>query len=261
MPNPLFVSHGAPTLILEPSASREFLAGLAARIGAPRGVIVVSAHWDTAEARVTSGARLATIHDFFGFPEPLYRLNYPAIGAPATADRVVGMLNAVGIRAATDEERGLDHGAWVPLMLALPRAEIPVLQLSIQSRLGAPRQFALGRALRPLVGEGWLVLASGAAVHNLGRVAWYDADRPPPWAGGFQDWLIETVERGDAAALAAYRAAAPFAREAHPTDEHLQPLFVAAGAAAEGWKGRCLHRAFMHGTLGMASFAFEPNVG
>jgi 4,5-DOPA dioxygenase extradiol len=210
---------------------------------------------------VTSAARHATIHDFHGFPEALHRLEYPAPGAPEMAGRIVALLNAAGLPARPEAERGLDHGAWVPLKLAWPEADIPVVQVSIQSSHGAARQFAIGRALRPLAGEGWLVVASGASVHNLSALRWTRDGAPAAWARAFQDWLIDAVERGDETALADYRARAPHAREAHPTDEHLQPLFVAAGAAGQGWKGTCLHRDYSHGSLGMASFVFEPSVG
>ena len=257
MPTPLFVSHGAPTLILEESPARAFLAGLGDRIGRPAAIVIVSAHWDTAMPRVSAAARPATIHDFYGFPEPLYRLSYPVNGAPDLARRIVGLLTTARLAGDIDEQRGLDHGAWVPLKLALPDGAVLVVALSIQSRLGAAHQFALGRALRPLAADNILVIASGASVHNLGRVGWDEGDRPARWASAFEDWLIDAIARGDEDALADYRARAPHASEAHPSDEHLQPLFVAAGAAGEGWRGACIHRGFMHGSLGMACFAFD----
>jgi 4,5-DOPA dioxygenase extradiol len=260
LPSPLFVSHGAPTLILEPSPARDFLASLGPVIGHPQAIVIVSAHWDTSVPRIATGMAMATIHDFYGFPDPLYRLRYPAAGSPDLAARIMAALHDAGLAGEADGERGLDHGAWVPLMLALPQANVPVVGLSIQSRLGAAHQLALGRALGALATDNVLVITSGTSVHNLGRVSWNDHDNPPAWAKEFEDWLVDAVRRGDEAALIDYRARAPHARLAHPTDEHLQPLFVAAGAAGEGWTGRCIHRGFMHGSIGMACFAFDAKI-
>lgn len=248
----VFVSHGAPTLILQESPARAFLASLGGLLPRPSAIVAVSAHWDTDVPAVSLARKPDTIHDFYGFPDALYRLRYAAPGAPDLADRVARLTGA-----AHDPHRGLDHGAWVPAMLGWPEADIPIFQLSIQPALGPAHHIALGRKLSPLREEGVLVLGSGSGTHNLRALVRGVADaEPEPWAREFDDWLAGAVERGDEAALADYRAQAPNARDAHPTDEHLLPLHVAYGAAGDGARGRLLHRSYTLGNLSMASYAF-----
>jgi len=253
-PPAIFVSHGAPTLVFEDIPARSFLAGLGATVGRPQAVLCVSAHWDTAAPTVSAARRPETIHDFYGFPEELYRLRYPAPGAPDVARRAAGLLREAGLDCAIDETRGLDHGAWNPLLLIFPEADLPVAQLSVQARQGPAAHLALGRALAPLRAEGVLVMGSGGAVHNLRQ---FHADRktPAPWAIAFDDWLAERIAAGDDEALVNYRAVRADGHLAHPTDEHFLPLFVALGAG-DGAPGRALHRSFAHGSLSMAAYAW-----
>lgn len=253
----IFVSHGAPTLLGEDVPARDFLAGLGRGLPRPNAILVVSAHWETPAPRVTTASRPETIHDFYGFPEDLYRLQYPAPGATETALRAVALLAAAGFAAAADPERGLDHGAWVPLRLAYPEADIPVTQLSIQPAEGPLHHVAMGRALAPLRAENILILASGGATHNLRELAWNSPDEPPAWARAFDEWLAATLAAGDEAGLIDYRARAPQAVRAHPRDEHLLPLLVAFGAGGVGARGTRLHAGFTHGPLSMAAFRFE----
>jgi 4,5-DOPA dioxygenase extradiol len=250
----LFISHGAPTLALEPNPAHRFLRQLPQRLPRPLAILAVSAHWTTAQPAVSNAARPDTIHDFAGFPPQLYDLTYPAPGAPDLAEEVHGQLQAAGIAVTRDSHRGLDHGAWIPLRLMYPDADIPVTQLSIQPQLGPAHHLALGRALQALRRRGVLLLASGGLVHNLGRL-----DRsggPPPWAARFEQWMTDAVVGGDLQGLLAYRERAPHAEDAHPTDEHLLPLFVALGAAGEHPRGSVLHRSFTYGSLSMACYAF-----
>ncbi len=247
----IFVSHGAPTLVLEDVPARNFLAGLGKQIPRPAGIVAVSAHWDTDVPAVSAVHRPDTIHDFYGFPEALYKLRYDAPGAPKLAEKVAALTGA-----AREHHRGLDHGAWVPALLGWPEADIPILQLSVQPNMDPAHHIALGRKLAPLRDEGILVMGSGSAIHNLRALVRGEGSEPEPWAQAFDEWLADTLERGDEAALADYRARAPYAREAHPTDEHLLPLHVAFGAAGEGARGRTLHRSFTLGNLSMASYAF-----
>ena len=245
----IFVSHGAPTLILEDVPARAFLASLSQQVPRPQAIVAVSAHWDTDVPAVSLARKPDTIHDFYGFPEELYRLRYNAPGAPALAEKVAKLTGA-----AHDHHRGLDHGAWVPVMLGWPEADIPIFQLSVQPDQTPAYHIALGRKLAPLREEGVLIMGSGSAIHNLrALVRGGDSSEPEPWAQAFDDWLSDTVEKGDEAELADYRARAPYAREAHPTDEHFLPLHVAFGAAGEGARGRALHRSFTLGNLSMAS--------
>jgi len=249
----IFVSHGAPTLILDDVPARAFLASLGRQLPRPKAIIAVSAHWDTDVPAVSLARKPETIHDFYGFPEALYRLHYNAPGAPELAERVAKLTGA-----AHDPHRGLDHGAWVPAMLGWPEADVPIFQLSVQPEESPAHHIALGRKLECLREEGVLVMGSGSATHNLRALVRGGGElEPEPWAKAFDDWLAETLEKGDEAALADYRAQAPYAREAHPTDEHFLPLHVAYGAAGEGARGRALHRSFTLGNLSMASYAFE----
>lgn len=254
----LFVSHGAPTLAFEPGPTRGFLAQLGAELPRPRAILAVSAHWETGAPAVSAAVRPETIHDFYGFPQELYALRYPAPGAPGLAARVVQALDAAGLTAETDPERGLDHGAWVPLMLMYPQADIPVAQLSVQGGLGPVHHWRLGEALRPLRDEGVLIMASGSVTHNLREFGRHAYDGPPPdWVGGFNDWLQRAVEAGDREALIDYRSRAPHAARNHPTEEHLLPLLVAAGASTPGIAAQRLHAAYTYGVIGMDAYCFK----
>jgi 4,5-DOPA dioxygenase extradiol len=253
----LFISHGAPTLPLEDIAARRFLSELGGAIDRPTAVLVVSAHWETPQPRISAAPRPETIHDFYGFPEALYRLTYPAPGAPDLADHAVTRLRDAGVEAATDPARGLDHGAWVPLMLMYPDATLPVTQISIQPDLGPAHHLAVGRALAPLREDGVLILASGSAVHNLRELAWDEDGGSARWAQAFDAWLTDRIERGATEDLVAYRERAPHAVRAHPRDEHLLPLFTALGAGGPEASGRRIHASFTRGSLSMAAFSFS----
>ena len=253
----LFVSHGAPTLALTPAPAHEFLKGLGSGLGRPTAILCISAHWETERPTVSAGREPETIHDFYGFPPPLYRLRYPAPGAPRLAERVVELLGRAGIPSLQDPARGFDHGAWVPLLLMYPEADIPVAQLSLQLPRGPSHHLALGRALAPLRHEGVLVLGSGGATHNLAEFRGQPLDAPPPpHVRAFDAWLAGAAEAGDETALLDYPQQAPDARRVHPREEHFLPFFVAFGAAGTGAKGRRLHTSFTHGVLSMAAFAF-----
>jgi 4,5-DOPA dioxygenase extradiol len=251
-----FVSHGAPSLALDAhDPTHRFLTGFGRVLGRPRAVLCISAHWDTAGPALTAGAAPETIHDFFGFPEPLYALRYPAPGAPWLAQRVRELLATIGEDAHLDPVRGLDHGAWVPLMLMYPEADVPVVQLSVQSRRSGAAHLALGAALAPLAAEGVLVLGSGGATHALGEAfASHRAapDAPTPaWAARFDDWLRDALTRGDRAALEGW-SSAPEAARNHPTPEHFLPLLVAAGAGSGA--AAPVHSGFGWSVLSMAAY-------
>lgn len=265
----VFVSHGAPTILLEAaSPARRFLGGLGENmgetLGRPSAVLCVTAHWETETPAVGAAPAPDTIHDFYGFPDILYEMRYTATGAPEVAALAAEALAAAGLDPAVDETRGLDHGTWVPLMLMYPRADVPVAQLSVQPDRGPRAHLELGRALAPLRDAGVLVLGSGGAVHNLDHFHMGPGatdPAPAPWAAAFEDWLVGRVEEGAADDMADYRTKCADGARAHPRDEHFLPLLVAMGAAmgaaGAGAQGRTLHRGFEHGSLSMAAFAFD----
>lgn len=254
----LFLSHGSPMTAIEDTPARRFLAGLGATLPRPKAILVASAHWEAAGPTLSAPAHNATIHDFYGFPPPLYELHYNAPPAPALAARAVDLARGAGLTAALDTERGLDHGAWVPLLLGWPEAEIPVAQLSIQTRLGAAHHLALGAALAPLRDEGVLIIGSGSFTHDLRRFrrgAAFDAAETQD-VTLFSAWMNEKIRGGDFAALADYRRLAPYAAEEHPTEEHILPLHVALGAAGAGAKVERLHSSVEFGFMRMDAYAF-----
>jgi 4,5-DOPA dioxygenase extradiol len=254
----LFVSHGAPDLPIREGAVTEFLRGLPQRLPQkPQAILVISAHWNSAEPIVSLATQPQTIYDFSGFPEEIYRLSYPAPGAPELGDRVMRLLHEAGFSCQGHPSRGLDHGAWTPLILAYPDADIPVTQLSIQPQAGVAHHYRLGQALAALRSEGVLIFASGSVTHNLRAVGdRYDAP-PLNWVRVFDEWLAERISDRDWNAVLNYRQMAPDAIENHPTDEHLLPLFVALGAGGEDAIGVQLHHSFTYGALSMAAYAFS----
>ncbi len=253
----LFVSHGAPTWALEPGRAGELLAAAGRRLVAPSAVVVVSPHWMTRDIAVTAAAHPDTMHDFGGFPPALYRLQYLSPGAPDLAARVAALLRTAGLPARLDEQRGLDHGAWVPLMHLLPDAAVPVLQVSLPTGFGARDALRLGELLAPLRDEGVLVIGSGSLTHNLYEVRFGDDEAEEAYAREFVDWARHAVCTGDHAALVDYLAVAPHARRAHPTAEHYLPLLVAAGAAGRAASVDVLDGGILYGVLSMESYLFH----
>ena len=252
-------------MALEPSPARSFLAGLGPRLPRPRAILLVSAHHDAAQvggqATVTASAAPPTIHDFGGFPQALFDMRYPAPGDPALARRVVDLLAVRGVAVAADPERGLDHGAWVPLSLIYPDADVPVVQLSIASQASPEWHYAVGQALAPLRDEGVLIVGSGSITHNLRA---FFAARPaidapaPRWVSDFTDWIADRMAANAIEDLLHAAERAPHGRDNHPTPDHILPLFVAMGAGAEagGPHAERLHDSVTYGVLAMDVYAF-----
>lgn len=255
----LFVSHGAPTFALEPGVAGARLAALGRTLARPAAVLVVSPHWMTAAPRVTTSARPATVHDFGGFDPALSRIDYPAPGQPQLAQRAIDVLRAAGWSAQADERRGLDHGAWVPLLHLFPQADVPVFQVSLPARLDGQSAWAFGQALRPLADEGVLVVGSGSLTHNLYEFR-MGHGAPAGYAREFATWVREAAVGGDGASLRQTLQLAPHAQRAHPTPEHFWPVVVAAGAAASSLPVAVLDGGITHGVLAMDSFVFGASV-
>lgn len=254
----LFVPHGAPSFALHPGAAGAALTRFAAGLPRPRAILVVSPHWNTDAPTLGAAEWPATIHDFSGFPAALDAIRYPAPGAPELAGEVAETLAAAGFAARLDERRGLDHGAWIPLRLLYPEADVPVATLSLQAHRGTEHHLRLGRALAGLAADGVLVVASGNLTHNLAdvRLGW-PGDEAPAYVRRFADWIWARLEGGEAEPLLRYRALAPDAARAHPGEEHLLPLFVALGAAGNDWCVERLYRGIDDRALAMDAFAFR----
>ncbi len=250
---PIFISHGSPMLVARQStpAFDFFVDELSKLTDGVRAILIVSAHWQTSSPTISTAAHQETIHDFYGFPQPLYDLQYGVDGAPGLAREIA---NDLGIE--TDATRGLDHGAWMPMYLARPNADIPVFQLSMLGHGGPREHFELGKKLRGLRDKGVLVVASGAMTHNLRAL---DRNEGPidPWAKEFTDWMVEKVKAHDIDALLDYRSLAPHAAMAHPEDDHLMPFYVALGAASDDFEPDLLHDSYEFGNLAMTALRFH----
>jgi 4,5-DOPA dioxygenase extradiol len=266
----LFVSHGSPMFALDPGTTGPALRAWGAQLqqtGHPpvRAVLVMSPHWMARAPWVMGTPEPETWHDFGGFPRPLYRLQYPAPGAPDLAAQVAALLRSADITTAIDAERPFDHGAWVPLMHLLPEAQVPVVQLALPMGYTPRQLYALGQALRSLRDEGVLILASGSMTHNLHE---FFNGRPDqnsgtePYVEQFSRWVEDALVNRKMDALMDYRAQAPAAARAHPTDEHFVTLYFALGAAGWAQPGAAsqveyLSREVMYRYLAMDAIVFH----
>jgi 4,5-DOPA dioxygenase extradiol len=250
----LFVSHGSPMFALEPGLLGPALQRIGRALPDLAAVVIVSPHWQTQGVRVATTSAPDTIHDFGGFPPPLYALQYTPPGAPTLAVDVVRMLVDAGFAASIDAHRGLDHGAWVPMRYLKPDADVPVFQVSLPHDLDTAGALRLGQALAPLRARGVLVVGSGSLTHNLYEFRQHIRD--PEYAQQFADWIRAAVAARDVEALVDYRRRAPHAQRAHPTEEHYLPLLVALGASSGDDTASLVEGGMTHGVLSMDSFGF-----
>ena len=264
---PLFLSHGSPMTALEPREAGAFMQHLGRRLrerlGTPKAILAVSAHSLTREPVLLAAPRHEAVYDFGGFDPQLYTLRYDAPGAPALADRVTELLSAAGLPVHRVAKGGLDHGIWTPLRYMFPQADIPVLPLAWPPNWSPAQLFALGQALAPLADEGVLIVGSGSITHNLQRVFAGGGLHPPeraatPESTAFRDWMAQHAAAADWEPLLDYRRQAPHAVLMHPTDEHLLPFYVAAGAGGRLAAPR-IHDSLVFGELGMDAYAFGPH--
>ena len=261
----IFVSHGSPMIALEPGAAGAFLQRLGpaidAAFGRPRAILAISAHTLARAPVLLAAPRHAAVYDFGGFDPRLSTLRYDAPGAPDLAPQVAALLDAAGVRAAIAPDGGLDHGNWTALRYVYPQADIPILPLAWVPSQSPRTLFDLGRALAPLRDEGVLVFGTGSITHNLRRAfagGLRPATEPPEIAesAAFRHWMHERAAARDWEALVAYRTRAPHAVDMHPTDEHLLPWFVAAGAGGTEAAPLRLHDSVVLGSIGMDAYAF-----
>lgn len=253
----LFLSHGSPMTALGGDALSTVWNELAMKLERPTAIVMISAHWTTRLPIVGGSATPTTIHDFGGFPDALYQIRYPAPGAPALAQRIKQLLSDSDQAAGIDASHGLDHGAWVPLRVLFPAADIPVLQLSVQPERCARHHLALGAALAPLIDENILIIASGHMTHNLREFMSPSTERPSPAARAFRDWTHEQLMTNHTETLLDWLHKAPEPLAAHPTPEHFLPLFVALGAAGIDHHTEWLGGGWIEDSLAADNYRFD----
>lgn len=255
----LFVSHGAPMFAIEPGLAGKNLAELGRELPRPDAIVILSPHWMTRdEISVTASIAPETIHDFGGFPDALYQIQYPAPGAPALASKIVDMLSNTGWKSRLDGHRGLDHGAWVPLLYLAPEADIPVVQVSMPASLDTRDAWQLGKTLKPLRDMNVLIVASGSLTHNLYEFRGATT-HGAQYVKDFAAWTAKSLASGNLDQLLNYKQYAPSAERAHPTDEHFLPLFIALGAAGESYETLVVEGGVTHGVLAMDSYLFSTS--
>ena len=254
----LFLSHGSPMHAVNAGAAGEVWAALAKQLPTPKAVLMVTAHWESNLPMLSGNAKPSMIYDFGGFPEALYKIVYPALGEPDIAAKALALLKAAGITAGIDGCRGMDHGTWVPLLKMYPDADVPVVQLSVQTAMNPRHHYEVGRALAPLTKQGVLIVGSGHLTHNLRD--WMQSrgqNARAPYAQKFQSWVFDRLAAHDVDALTRYRQEAPEAVQAHPTEEHFLPLFVALGAAGDDAEPQRVFDGFEGNALAMDAYRFN----
>lgn len=248
-----FISHGAPSFAIEPDALSAYLHKLGKSLPNVKAVLIVSPHWQTRQLEVMSTLKPETVHDFFGFPAALYDLQYPAQGDPVLARSVTDLLNQQGFTAIENTSQGYDHGAWVPLLYLFPNHTIPVIQVSLPIHFNPQLAFNLGKALTSLRDEGVMIIGSGGLTHNLYELQSKEA-KPEAYIEEFTDWVDEKIQSKDFDKLLEYRNLAPHSKRAHPTEEHLLPLFVALGASRETEEAAIVKNQVYYGILSTQSY-------
>jgi 4,5-DOPA dioxygenase extradiol len=244
-------------MILEASPARDFLTGLGQRFEPPQAILAVTSHWLTPVPMLGSALEPETIHDFYGFPDALYEVEYPAKGSPALAEQARALLAKAGLAAAVDQGAGIDHGVWSPLALMYPKADIPVVPMSVQPSEDAAFHVRVGEALRPLRSQGVMILASGGLTHNLREYMVRPQDAPPAdWVLSFADWVERSVTQGKRDELMDWKQKGPSALRNHPTDDHWLPFLVALGAASPDFSGQALYRGISWGVLALDAYQF-----
>jgi 4,5-DOPA dioxygenase extradiol len=258
----VFVSHGAPTYAMFPGKAGAQLSELGRRLTAglnvPKAIVILSPHWMTHEVQVCTAQNPRTIHDFGGFPAPLYKMRYPAMGSPLVAARVIELLQQASIPVTGTDSYGFDHGAWVPMMHLLPQANISTLQVSLPGHATPSSVLAMGAALKPLLQEGVLILGSGSLTHNLYEIE-RDSIHVASYVQNFQQWIRDALLSGHYEKIVNANTLAPDFARAHPSTEHFLPLLFTLGASSQGNKVEVLAGGIEHHVLSMESYVFGMN--
>lgn len=260
---PLFLSHGAPNMALHDTPVRNFMAHLGADYPKPDAIVSVSAHFETDGVAVVTDPKPEMIYDFRGFEPELYEVQYPAAGHPELAEEIAQRISDQGLPVTRMDKRGFDHGTWVPLSLVWPEADIPIVQVSIDPNESPAFHHKLGLALQHLPARNIAVIGTGNITHNLQALFGKGNDQEldeniKQWVEQFLSWFDSELESGKPDNVLNYRDNAPFAAENHPTDEHLLPIFVAMGAAGQGYSARKIHQSYEFDFLAMDAWEFRP---
>lgn len=255
----LFIAHGSPMLAIEDNEYTQFLGKLASTFPVPKAIVLLSAHWESNVQKLSSVDEYSTIHDFSGFSEELFRIQYPAKGNQEIATEIKDLFGKQGISYQVDHERGLDHGAWVVLRMLYPDADIPVISMSVNPRLSPAKQYDIGKSLAKLREKDVLIIGSGGTVHNLRALNWgKDQGEGDEWALAFDEWLATHLKKWDVESLFTYQTLAPSAQLAVPAygNEHFIPLFYAMGSADQQQNAKLLHRSYRYGNLSHSVWQF-----
>ena len=248
-----FISHGAPSFAIEQDELSDYLYDLGQSLKNVKAILIVSPHWQTQQLEVMTTAKPTTIHDFYGFPEALYSLQYPASGNPSLARQVIELLAQHKIDATENSSQGYDHGAWVPLIHLLPKHQLPVFQISLPTNFNPKMTFDLGKAIASLRDEGVMIIGSGGLTHNLYELQPKES-KPEHYIEEFVNWMDDKVKSRDFEQLVNYRTLAPHSKRAHPTDEHLLPLFIALGASDDNEELTIVENQIYYGILSTKSY-------
>ncbi|WP_407407721.1 dioxygenase [Peribacillus sp.] len=251
----LFLSHGTPLLALEENSYTEFLKAYTKEIEKPTAIVILSAHWESDEQLVSAVKKHEILYDYIDFPEEIYQVSYPASGNLELSDKILTLLSRVGIWGELDERRPLDHGAWGLLHLMYPKADIPIVSLSISSDLPFEKQYEIGKMLGALKRNNVLIIGSGGIVHNFNQIQ-PDLHVAEGWAIRFENWVEEQVEKWDLESLFDYERIGPYSSEAVPFKGHFIPLIIAMGAGDTNKKAKILHRSFQYGNLSLTAWEF-----
>jgi 4,5-DOPA dioxygenase extradiol len=250
----LFIGHGSPMNVVAKNAYTDSLVSLAGSLPKPHAILVVSAHWVRPDLRITSAAAPSQLYDFFGFPDEFYKVHYEAPGSPDLAARAATLLSNAGFPCLQDASRGIDHAAWAVLIHMYPKADIPVVELSLDYRMKHASLYDIGAALSPLRDEGILLIGSGNIVHNLYRVEGEEGAKPYPWAIAFNELVKTTIAQGDRETLVHFALPIEASREGVPTPEHYLPLLAVLGSMRDGESAKIFHESFQNASIAMTGY-------
>lgn len=253
----LYISHGSPALMIKNNKTTEFLKQLSSKFEKPKYILIISSHWVSKNLKILYEDSPSLIYDFYGFPNELYTLKYPAKSSKRKSNEIVELLESNNIKIEKDDLRGgFDHGVWSPLTFLYPKADIPVLQISLPASYSAEQLYKVGEILSKLRDD-TLIIGSGSITHNLGDISWDENNNSPkPYVKAFRDWVVEKIENQEIDSLLNFRKESPYLAKNHPTLEHFLPLYVSLGAA-KGTEGKSLNDLYMHGNLSMDTIIFE----